>query len=60
MCCDLMISGDLHNENHEVENASEVNEESGPMPETYLRFVFVGGFLLHVSIYPSGLGNIHS
>ena len=24
MCCGLMISGDLHNENHEVENASEV------------------------------------
>jgi hypothetical protein len=41
MCCDIMISGDLHNEN--LENASEVNEESGPVPETYLWFVFVGG-----------------
>jgi len=37
MCCDLMISRDVHNESCEVENnASEVNEESGPVPETYL------------------------
>lgn len=49
-----MISGDLHNESLEVENASEVNEESGPVPETYLWFVFVGGPLLrvHISKWP--------
>ena len=34
MCCGLMISGHLHNESLQVENASEVNEESGPVPET--------------------------
>jgi hypothetical protein len=55
-----MISGDLCNESLEVENASEVNEESGPVREAYLWFVFVGGPVLHVSIYPSDLGNIHS
>jgi len=41
---------DLHNESLEVENASEVNEESEPVPETYLRFIkFYSHQLMHFS-----------
>jgi hypothetical protein len=34
MCCDLMSNEDVHNESPEVANTSEVNEKSGPVPQT--------------------------
>jgi hypothetical protein len=57
MCCDFMISGHLHNESLECKWGKW---RKLTCAKNLSLVCIVDGPLLHVSIYPSGLGSIHS